>query len=155
MAIGMVDQEGRIFHEQRIAAPHLAGHDGRLFELALVFERPSAFVPADPVQEFVEVMHPSPLTVADHIQPGLLLQADGEDHHFVHQPIVLIQRHGIAPVNKIADKLRPRQRTDDLGEEWRQGLGANRFHVTSFGVQFAVASPLSPIACAASSPTPP
>ena len=83
------------------------------------------------MQKFVQVMNSTPLTVTDHIEPGLLLQPDGKNDHVVHDAIVFIHRHRISAIDEVTNELRSRKGSDDLSEEWRKGFGAIRSHITT------------------------
>jgi len=114
MAVGVFDQELGVFSEQRLAALHSAVADECAPGLTVGLKFTERLMPANAQQKLVEIMNAPPLTVADHIDTGLLLHADGENHHLVHNPTVFVRSDRVATIDQAAYQLRAWQRPNDL-----------------------------------------
>ena len=73
-------------------------------------------------------MPPTPLPVANDVQPGLFLQPDGERHHIVHGGGEFVCRQLLGGLQQVLHRLRPWQRADHLSREWRQPSGPMGLH---------------------------
>jgi len=80
--------------------------------------------PADAVGELLDVMVPAPFAVADDVNAGEFLQADGKDHVLVHARFELAGFHPafLAGKEQGADGLGAGQAANHLGGEQREPL---------------------------------
>src|SRR5580658_6791286 len=116
-AIGVASEEFAIPRKHRLRRGHFPDDDLRQFRLALVFVSANALKTADTRKEFTDIMPPAPFAVADDINPGLLLEADGENHQIVHHFLVSLRRYLAAPSQQVLHNLGTRQRTDHLRDD--------------------------------------
>jgi len=84
--------------------------------------------PADPEEELADVLGPPPLPVGHHVQPGLLLQADGEPDAVIEGTAVCVGGQLGPAGEQIADGLRAGERADPVGAERREAGGARSPH---------------------------
>src|SRR5204863_3186483 len=120
--------------------------DIRQLSLPLVLELAHPLEPADASEKLPNVMPPPPFAVADAVDPGLFLKADGEDDHLVHQLVEAVRLHLRPSRQQIQQHLRPRQRADHLREERGQSscsLGFHRGDSTTVAKSITLSSPCS------------
>ena len=93
-----------------------------------MLELADALEPADAPQKLADVLRPPPLAVGDDVEPGLLLQPDGEDDEVVHPAAERFRRQRVALGEQIAHGLRAGERPDAVGVKRRELGGARGFH---------------------------
>jgi hypothetical protein len=79
-------------------------------------------------QELADVPGPPPFAVTDHVEPGLLLEMDREQHQVVENLLEAVRRHLFLPRKQVADDLGPGQGADAVGVQRRQPGGPGSPH---------------------------
>ena len=103
----MAGQKPGIFVENRFLGPHALVH----YQMELLFTgvlNGADFLKAsDSEQELIDILNPSPLSIAHDIQPRLLLKTNGKQDHVVHHLPESLLGHLVSPCMEAPHHLGP------------------------------------------------
>lgn len=127
-AMGVADEKLGVLVPHRPGGADSPDHHVGHFALTGMMKRADSFEAANPPEKFADVVGAAPLAVADHIEPGEFLKADGKPDSVVECRPILCRGQGVPARQQFTDDEGPGKRPDDLRMEGRQFLGSSGLH---------------------------